>query len=87
MEERDTPTVVEREAETETATPQPLQKPGNGVFCRENSEPSAATLPNFEAICNSAGGKFNIFGGVSCVLKTISQTMLVTFIDDFGLSI
>lgn len=57
-----TPTDPNESSETVTATPTPPKEPGTGFFCQTSD---LSTLDNSEGICNAAGGKFNLFSGVS----------------------
>lgn len=59
---RQTPTDPNQSSETVTATPTPPKEPGTSFFCQSSD---FKNLDNSEGICGAAGGKFNIFSGVS----------------------
>lgn len=59
---RQTPTDPNQSSETVTATPTPPKEPGTSFFCQSSD---FKDLDNSEGICGAAGGKFNIFSGVS----------------------
>lgn len=59
---RQTPTDPNQSSETVTATPTPPKEPGTSFFCQSSD---FKNLDNSEGICGAAGGKFNLFSGVS----------------------
>lgn len=69
---RQTPTDPNQSSETVTATPTPPKEPGTSFFCQSSD---FKNLDNSEGICGAAGGKFNLFSGVS-----LGQTRVQLFL-------